>query len=113
MDTLRDGLNLNSGDVNLVIHQSPPVSVHSSKSTRRRFVKGTIAAVVGIEAAAYMKPSMQAFGVPAVHAQLSGHGGMGCGQPADLCMTDSDCCSGLSCVDDANAGQRICVLISG
>jgi hypothetical protein len=41
-------------------------------TTRRTFVKGVVAAGTGVAAAAYVKPSLRALGVPGALAQVSG-----------------------------------------
>ncbi len=43
----------------------------SRHSTRRQFVKGTIAASTGVVAATYVKPNLRTLGVPGALAQVS------------------------------------------
>jgi hypothetical protein len=60
--------------------------------SRRQFVKGSAAAVAGLGAAAYVKPSLRALGVPGAHAQVSPP------PPPTGCTSNENCGNCSTCV---------------
>lgn len=75
-------------------------------STRRRFIRTSIAATAGVTAASYIKPSLRSFGVPAalaVSGPQNGGGGTGDGGGDDggpLVLTCANCPSGTLLYDN-------------
>jgi hypothetical protein len=72
------------------LNEGAGAQVHARR-TRRQFVKATAAVTAGIGGAAYVKPSLQAFGVPVALAVSGPH----------ACTGQGDCPPGTHCLNGA------------